>query len=482
MMKGWSTAARIGLMVVVILSASSSVSAFNNNYATTSHRHAIHSSITSCASIASKSAFAARRPITFLSAKNAPNDNAEEASSSLEQPTDNQRRKTFQSGLAGTLLPFFAKHANAATSTTTTATTSSSSSESAATPIADFPMRKLRLPKGGLGREYIILPLYIGGNGPYDFMVDSGLTTELITPHLQSILQAKSSGITKQGLSAGDAGSLQTLVELNQVELCCGKFATSESLFPLQGPLHAIVTDFPQEHMDPSHDPVEGMLGMEVLERFDVDLDFPAGRLRLWKPGTVRAEAKKAGMVNIEAVVVNETRLLGFRVVSANAPRGGGEGESGNDIMAQPFLGVVDCGASFSVVNWKAASLLGLPPQSDGVYKKSPMVQGIGVDGRPQLLPTMNIGLSFCGNAIQNKEDTSSMTTMSFEAPPSNWKPWNAVQMAIGDLPVFSQLLGDGRTSYKGPAGIIGLDILSQRRVILETGVGRKRRIYVGNK
>lgn len=41
---------------------------------------------------------------------------------------------------------------------------------------------RLRLPKGGMGREYIIIQLYIEGKGPYDFMVDSGLTTELITP------------------------------------------------------------------------------------------------------------------------------------------------------------------------------------------------------------------------------------------------------------------------------------------------------------
>jgi hypothetical protein len=178
-------------------------------------------------------------------------------------------------------------------------------------------------------------------------------------------------------------------------------------------------------------------------------------------------------MTNIEAVVVNETRLLGFRVVSVTAPKG----ESGN-ITAQPFLGVVDCGAYFSIVNWKAAALLGLPPQSNSVWKKMPMVAGVGVDGRPQLLPTTNIGLSFCGNAIQSKDKLN----MSFEAPPGDWKAWNAVPMAIGDLPVFSQLLGDGSSAYTGPAGIIGLDILSQRRVILETGVGRERRIYVGNK
>jgi hypothetical protein len=49
-------------------------------------------------------------------------------------------------------------------------------------PLADYPMRRLRLPKGGLGREYVIIQVYIEGNGPYDFMLDSGLTTEMITP------------------------------------------------------------------------------------------------------------------------------------------------------------------------------------------------------------------------------------------------------------------------------------------------------------
>ena len=221
--------------------------------------------------------------------------------------------------------------------------------------------------------------------------------------------------------------------------------------------------------MDPAHDPVEGMIGMEVLGQFDVDFDFPAGRLRLWKPHTVERVAKKAGMSTIDAIVVNETLLLGFRVVSSSAPK------DGDKVLAQPFLGVVDCGASFSVVNWAAAPLLGLPPQNDASYKKNPMVAGIGVDGRPQLLPTYKVTLSYCGDAIKDK------STLSFVAPPKDWKPWSPIPIAIGDLPVFTQLLGDGRTPYKGPAGIIGLDILTQRRLILETDVsGRKRRIYVG--
>lgn len=222
--------------------------------------------------------------------------------------------------------------------------------------------------------------------------------------------------------------------------------------------------------MDPAHDPVEGMIGMEVLEQFDVDFDFPAGRLRLWKAHSIESVAKKAGLKTIDAVVVNETRLLGFRVVSASAPR-----DSSGYLASQPFLGVVDCGSSFTVVNWAAAPFLGLPPQNDGVYKKSPMVAGLGVDGKPQLMPTTNIGLSYCG--YPKKDSTS---TMAFEAAPKDWKPWDRISVAVGDLPVFSQLLGDGRTPYRGPAGIIGLDILSQRRLILETSNSRRRRIFVG--
>jgi hypothetical protein len=57
----------------------------------------------------------------------------------------------------------------------------------------------------------------------------------------------------------------------------------------------------PHPHQDPDHDPVEGMLGMEMLSLFDVDFDWPAGRLRLFKPGEGAAVAEEAGLVPIPA-------------------------------------------------------------------------------------------------------------------------------------------------------------------------------------
>lgn len=151
-------------------------------------------------------------------------------------------------------------------------------------PLVDVPMARLRLPASTAGRDYVLVSLKIRGQGPFDFMVDSGLTAELITPHLKEVLGVRPAG--KQhvtGLGAGGASPPGQVVELIEASLCGGRGSREELQLP---PLHAVVQGFPQEHLDPGHDPVEGMLGMEVLSLFDADFDFPAGRLRLWPPGS----------------------------------------------------------------------------------------------------------------------------------------------------------------------------------------------------
>lgn len=320
--------------------------------------------------------------------------------------------------------------------------------------VADLPMKRLKLPRGALGRDYIVIPLKVNGKGPFEFMVDSGLTTELITPHLQSILGIKSGRRKVQGIAAGGA-NLGSLVELNDASLCCGDFVDQRSEYPLPK-LYAVVTDFPQEHIDPAHDPVEGMLGMEFLELFDVEFDFKNKRLRLWEHGL----ADTSGMVAIPAAVLNESGLLGIRVISANRP------------LQQPMIGILDCGASFSSVNVEGAKLMGVSA-NPADHLDTPTVTAMGVDGRPIQMVTAKIPLSFVGNV--NKENRQ------FEQPPQGWKPWEPVLMGVGDLSVFSDLLGDERGKpFTGPAALVGLDVLSQRRFVLgTTGPGRSRTLYV---
>lgn len=157
-------------------------------------------------------------------------------------------------------------------------------------PVADVPMARLKLPAGALGAGYALVPISVGGVGPIEFMLDSGLTGELVSPHLRMALQLRGSGgAPVAGLGAGGATSPGELVTLEGAEI---------GGLPLP-PLPAIVAPFPQEHLDPGHDPVEGMLGMEFLSLFDADLDFPAGRLRLWRPGAARAVADRAGLAEV---------------------------------------------------------------------------------------------------------------------------------------------------------------------------------------
>jgi hypothetical protein len=221
--------------------------------------------------------------------------------------------------------------------------------------------------------------------------------------------------------------------------------------------LRAVITDFPQEHIDPAHDPVEGMVGMELLSQFDVDLDFPRNRIRLFEPSTIDA----SGLVELPAVVINESMLIGVRVSTPDQRNG------------QPILGFLDCGSTFSCINWKAAQILGLPPRNDSLYRNRPTITALGIDGRPLTLPTVEKQLSYVGNPII---DPDSRRTVGFESPPGNWKPWDPIEIAVGDIPVFSNILGDGLTPYEGPAALIGLDILAQRRVVLEGGASNSRR------
>jgi len=395
-------------------------------------------------------------------------------SSVLFEQQQRSRRELLTNALTGASSSLLITSFSLTTNLSADAAAASSSSTALNEPLADLPMTRLTLPKNGLGREYVVIQLNIGGQGPFDFMVDSGLTTEMITPHLRDILlkiQGSSGGNSKiRGLAAGGKGQETDLVELKNASLCCGKFpnngsyyssssSSSQSLpsLPLP-PLHAIVTDFPQEHIDPNHD-VEGMIGMELLELFDVDFDFPNGRIRFWPPMT----SPKENLVRIPAAVLNESGLEGIRVRSPQ-----------QKVAQQPMLGIIDCGASFSTVNLAAADLLGLSRDPKD-YRSSSSVMGMGIDGKPMVMPTAKVQFTFSGNAVRSP----SSGALIFENPPSSFKPWDEITVAVGDLPVFSDLLGDGKNPYPIPTVLIGLDLLSQRRIILETSQGRARNIYV---
>jgi hypothetical protein len=121
---------------------------------------------------------------------------------------------------------------------------------------------------------------------------------------------------------------------------------------------------------------------------------------------------------------------------------------------------------------------LNIPPKTDTRYQSlDKYIQAVGVDGRLLKLPLIRQQITFAGNA---KLDRSGRPA-GFEPAPADFKPWQPVDLGVGDIPAFASILGDGVHPFNGPAALIGLDILSQRRVIFEAGSpkSRMRRVYV---
>merc|ERR1719240_2581759 len=153
------------------------------------------------------------------------------------------------------------------------------------------------LPDGSIGEGYIPVPVKLtnskGEERLVHFILDSGLTTTMITPDLRKWLDQKEprgGGMTANGFAAGGSSTLH-VCPLNGAEVGgCG----------IQLPrMSAVVLDFPQAQIeDPRYD-IQGMLGMEFVSQFDLDVDFPAGKIRLWNPGEGVKQAQEDKLVAV---------------------------------------------------------------------------------------------------------------------------------------------------------------------------------------
>lgn len=221
-------------------------------------------------------------------------------------------------------------------------------------------------------------------------------------------------------------------MKLTDLTLECGE------LFPA---VTAAVASFPEERIDKDWS-LKGMLGYQALQNYDADVDFPRGKLRLWRPGEGAAVAKKAGLADVEAVVLPDFAILGVRVMQS----AGG---------AAAALGVVDTGAGFSAITPSAAAFL-------KVQAGRQAVTVVGVDGRPLQMPlTSEVTLPLGGQAL----------------PTGGWETAVSLKTssaALGELPAL-KIFANGK-----PAVLLGLDVLGTRRLVFAAGSGPKRHLYVG--
>ena len=126
----------------------------------------------------------------------------------------------------------------------------------------------------GGAQPLMLVPVRVNEKGPFEFIVDTGAGTTLLTPHLAESLQIKSTG-TKQGHTAG--GSVQALL------------ATADSL--AVGEVREENLDVAIVDLEPIARAVgakiDGDLGYNFLRHFRLAIDYRALELKLDDPRRV---------------------------------------------------------------------------------------------------------------------------------------------------------------------------------------------------
>mmetsp|Transcript_48767 Transcript_48767/g.98316 ORF Transcript_48767/g.98316 Transcript_48767/m.98316 type:complete len:422 (-) Transcript_48767:30-1295(-) len=305
-------------------------------------------------------------------------------------------------------------------------------------PVCEMPLHRLQPSPGQVGGRFASVSALIKGEKA-ELMLDSGLTTGMVTPASARKLNLRRVG-SAEGEAAGGTSKIE-LVEVPDLALECGQKVA---------PLDAVVSDFPQESVDRGL-PLDGMLGYQALQDFDVDVDFPRAVLRLWRPGEGVAAARAAGLSEVAGVVLPQVGILGVRIM---APGGAGRAAA---------LGIVDTGAAFSAVSASAAPALGAKAVPGG-----PEVAAMGVDGRPLRLPLARDVALPLGGAPLSGGGWATAVTLSAE------------MVAVGDLPALAAVAGDRRK----PAVLLGLDVLAHKRLVFAAANsgdgGLTRQLFIG--
>jgi pimeloyl-ACP methyl ester carboxylesterase len=254
----------------------------------------------------------------------------------------------------------------------------------------------------------IVVPVRVGAHDSLRFIFDTAGGGSVVSPET----------VARLGIPARAGNSVQVMgasgaVRLRQVPLP----VVSVGGHSVAG-MTAVVTEMGRfrRSAGPAY---AGVLGNDFLRAFDVEVDVPAGRLRLWRRGADPAPWPGAA----PATVANLSRMPGFVMFDVAV------GDS-------TVRAILDSGAATSTLNWRAAA-------------------GAGVTrATPGLRTTRAVG-GMSGDTIESRLHTfGRVGVKGFRFPP--------LEMSISDLPVFRALgLGDQ------PTMLVGADLLRTCRVFI---------------
>jgi hypothetical protein len=264
----------------------------------------------------------------------------------------------------------------------------------------------------------ILVRVSIAGHDSLDFILDTAAGAGIISPETRDLLGLDPATGQAQKVMGASGPTTLTRMALPPVTVA-GETVDG---------LNAVVTDMAPFRRS-AGPPYAGVLGADFLRHFDVEIDVPGGRLRLWRhregsapPAPPRAPANLANLAPVRGFVAFDVAV--------------------GDSVGR---GVLDSGAHTSTLNWRAAAGAGVTRETPGlvVNRSAAGISGDTVETHHH---------RFDGVAVEG-----------LRLPP--------LEMRISDLPVY-QALGFGARA----AMLLGADFLRECRVFISYS---QRRVHL---
>jgi predicted aspartyl protease len=220
---------------------------------------------------------------------------------------------------------------------------------------------KVKFRLAGGAQPLILLPVEVNGEGPFEFILDTGAGTSLLSSELGKKLSVKVIG-SKQGQSAGGAISV-SLAKVSSLAAGSAK-----------------VDDVDVGLVDLSHigktvgAKIDGDLGYNFLKHFRITLDYRNNEIRLDDPKRFELAGPSSALTEVAMRLASPAKPLILVDVYAN-----GRG---------PFQFAVDTGTSTTAITPELAKQLGVASTPIGPATTG----GAEVDVTAGVLPSFQVG------------------------------------------------------------------------------------------
>jgi predicted aspartyl protease len=199
----------------------------------------------------------------------------------------------------------------------------------------------------------ILVPVYVDGKGPYEFILDTGAYRCLLSPELSASIGIRPES---QQRATGAGGAIK-ISSAHVTSLAVGT-ARQENL-------EVAITDELSRFGEAVQSKVDGVLGSNFLKDFRVTVDYRRGVVRLARPSAqARAEGSVQSAASISFKLAMPSKPLILVPVFVNGRR--------------PFQFVLDTGASRTTLSFDLARKLGIVAIGDR--------SGTGAGGQVRML------------------------------------------------------------------------------------------------